>query len=308
MMDNDIKETSVVVTEIVEFEVGHALHLVPVKFQSCDATQTPQPVKNWGFFDGAVLAVVIGDKSERQIIGTACMIAPGLAVTAAHIFTDVIESIRTGELGISCFGIATDSGEFWRVTHVCYASGEEIAFLSIAKASIHDASRPMRTFDLSTRAPRVGEVVTMIGFRFTESGQLGSDAYAIVGHMYAVNGAVRNVYPHRRDNSIMPFPVIEVDCGSVGGMSGGALLDGEGLLLGVTSRGLETDDGLGPTYAAWIIGGLNRRVTISWPKGLYPPNSHLLDLNPRLLRIQGREHIQIHDGTSYTYKPWFGSD
>jgi hypothetical protein len=194
------------------------------------------------------------------------------------------------------------------VTHANYSSKEEIAFLSIAKASSFDSGRPMRVFDLTTRAPRTGEVVTMIGFRFTEVGQLGSEQYAIVGHMYAAKGPVKNVYPQRRDNLLMPFPVIEIDCGSVGGMSGGALLDENGLLLGVTSRGLETADGLGPTYAAWIIGGLNRRVTIAWPKGLYPLSCHLLDLNPHLLRIEGRDRIKIHDDSSFTYKVWFGSN
>jgi hypothetical protein len=78
-------------------------------------------------------------------------------------------------------------------------------------------------------------------------------------------------------------PTIEVACGSIGGMSGGALLDETGFLLGTTSRGLTSEDGLGPTLAAWVVGALNRELEIPWPPGLYPQPVHLLDIDKRLL-------------------------
>ncbi|MEP6899193.1 MAG: serine protease [Rhodanobacter sp.] len=309
MTHKDIKSSSLKITEVVEFDVGQRLQIAPVEFHSSDATQVPMSVKNWDVFEGAMLAVAVGNGERLDVIGTACMIACGLAVTAAHVFADVAEKIASGELGISCFGITSDSGAYWSVTELCYAPGEEIAYLSIARFSSMDTNRPINIFKLTTRAPKVGELVTMLGFRFPETvvsdGQMNS---TMTGHLYAAKGPVINVYPRRHERPSMPFPVIEVDCGSLGGMSGGALLDGNGFLLGITSRGWETVDGLGPSYAAWLLGGLNRRVTISWPRGLYQPKSRLLDIDPRLLYLQGREHLKIIDELNYSYKIWFDSD
>lgn len=306
MTHDDVKSSSLKVTEVVEFEVGQKLQIAPVEFYSSDATQVPQSVKNWDVFQGAMLAVVVGNSDRRDVIGTACMIACGLAVTAAHVVAEVAEKIASGELGISCFGITSDAGEYWSVTELNYAPGEEIAYLSIARSSSMDTNRPIHIFKLTTRAPKVGELVTMLGFRFPETVTLnGEMSSRIDGHLYAAKGPVINVYPRRHERPTMLFPVIEVDCGSLGGMSGGALLDENEFLLGITSKGLQTADGMGPSYVAWLVGGLNRRVTVSWPRGLYQPKSRLLEIDPLLMYLQGREHIKIVDELNYSYKIWF---
>jgi hypothetical protein len=308
MKSDDIKKCSVKVTEPIEFEVGQSFQIAPVEFHSSDANQIPQSVKNWDVFQGAMLAVVVASEECQEVVGTACMIAVGLAVTAAHVFAGLVEQIVSGALGIACFGITTETGEHWRVTELSYAAGEEIAYLSLARASELGQDRVIRIFKLTTRAPKVGELVTMVGFRFPEIVGTRSPGLSMIGHMFAAKGPVTNVYHPRRDNSVMTFPVIEVDCGSLGGMSGGALLDNRGFLLGVTSRGWETADGLGPSYAAWLLGGLNRRVTIGWPAGLYPAKQHVLDIDPRLLLLEGRERVEIIDDNNYSYRVWFDPD
>jgi hypothetical protein len=103
----------------------------------------------------------------------------------------------------------------------------------------------------------------------------------------------------------MPYPTIEIACGSLGGMSGGAILDDDGFLLGVTSRGVDADDGLGPTFAAWIVGALHRSVELPWPPGVYSSPIHLLDIDDRLLGIEGREKVAVVDGMTMHYEVWF---
>jgi hypothetical protein len=88
-------------------------------------------------------------------------------------------------------------------------------------------------------------------------------------------------------------------------MSGGALLDETGFLLGTTSRGLTSEDGLGPTLAAWVVGALNRELEIPWPPGLYPQPVHLLDIDKRLLFIEGRDHVRAVDANRVEHEPWF---
>lgn len=103
----------------------------------------------------------------------------------------------------------------------------------------------------------------------------------------------------------MPFPTIEVACGSIGGMSGGALLDETGFLLGETSRGVTSEDGLGPTFVAWVVGALNRELEIPWPPGIYPQPVHLLDINQWLLLIEGRDHVRAVDANRVEHELWF---
>jgi len=92
-------------------------------------------------------------------------------------------------------------------------------------------------------------------------------------------------------------------------MSGGAVLDADGLLVGVISRGLQTEDMRGPTYAAWIVGGLHQVLKLPWPPGAYGDDPvHLLDMPEDVLGIVGREAITIDGPTDYRYRVWFGAD
>jgi hypothetical protein len=90
-----------------------------------------------------------------------------------------------------------------------------------------------------------------------------------------------------------PTAKVEVRCGSLGGMSGGALVDAGGALLGIVSRSFETEDGPGPSTAAWILHALMFGVTLPWPPGVYPPDTPLRDLPPDQLTIYGRENVRL---------------
>jgi len=101
-----------------------------------------------------------------------------------------------------------------------------------------------------------------------------------------------------------PFPVIEISCGTVGGMSGGAVLDSHGAIIGILSMGLSHDDGRGPSNAAWIIQALQFNVALHWPRDVYPPDCPILDLPDNLMRIIGREHVALSGSLQIDYTPW----
>jgi hypothetical protein len=120
----------------------------------------------------------------------------------------------------------------------------------------------------------------------------------------AAAGTVVGVYPNGRDRVMLPFPCIEVACGTVGAMSGGVVLDEHGLLMGVLSIGLSVDDGQGPSYAAWIIKALKLPVDVPWPPGAYRQRTRVLDLPANGCHIVGRDAmIDAKDSTSY--RIWF---
>lgn len=294
-----------VVTEVVKFGINEKIEIDFVGPISSDAQAIPQAVTNWDWFQGAILGIVVGDHGQQQVVGTACVIAPGLAVTAVHVFNDVLPDISKGMIGISCFGIGTDVADFWRVTSITHDPSSEIAFLAVALASAFNPSRPLRQFRLTTRRPAVGEVLMFFGFRFPlVAASLEGDGTNFVGELFTSCGPTSQIYDIKRDNLLINFPAIEVECGAVGGMSGGALLDQNGCLIGVTSKSMETADGLGPAYAAWILAGLNFRVNISWPAGLYEQDCPVLALNPAVVQIEGREFIERIDDQRVIYRHW----
>jgi hypothetical protein len=154
---------------------------------------------------------------------------------------------------------------------------------------------------MTTRVPRIGETVSVTGFRVPRPSPIQDSTFVrFEGGLYVADGTVSAFHQSGRDSVLMPYATIEIDCGSLGGMSGGAVLDADGRLLGVVSRGFESDDGDGPTYASWALTVLDRRVDLSWPERR---TVMLLDLPDDQLEIYGRER-HLLEGSTLRLAPW----
>jgi hypothetical protein len=283
-----------------DLPVGSELPIVPVVFGGSDATVVPDGVNNWTFFDGALMGIVTRDKHETTVMGTGAMIAPGLAVTATHVLRDRLEEVLAGDVALLCVAPTNEAVDFWNIRAINKDEVGDIAYLSLELASAISPVWRLRTFPLTTRAPRPGESVHIVGFRLEAT----HEPPAFAGELLGAAGEVTAVYHPIRDRVLMPYPAIEIACGSLGGMSGGAVLDDQGFLLGIISRGMTIEDGRGPTYAAWLVGGLDRQLTIPWPPGLHPEHVHLLDIDPEVLRIEGRDRFTVLDGGKVAYEVW----
>lgn len=303
---NTYKHVSGVVSEdpAAALAVGDHLKFQLISFGTSDALDFPQTVNNWDFFNGAVLAFVLKSKTRQELIGTAIIVAPGLAITATHNFVDYIDEIMTGDVQIYGFGIAADKMNIWRVSEISWAPDDDIALLGITAASKIPSDRTYHQFGVTTRAPKNGEKVHLFGFRHQPLDENpGSATFAAA--LYNSVGTVAGVYPNGIPGRFMPFPLIELNCGSLGGMSGGAAIDERGLVVGVISRSLETENQRGPAYISWIIKPLTRSVKVPWPVGLYPERVTPLSLDNKLLYIDRREAIDDTTEGQLNYQVWF---
>src|SRR4051812_22932761 len=70
--------------------IGSKINFKPVVFHGSDANDRAQSVANWHALDGAILGVVLKSAQSSSMIGTAVMVAPGIAVTASHLFSHVL--------------------------------------------------------------------------------------------------------------------------------------------------------------------------------------------------------------------------
>lgn len=277
------------------------LNVGRVTFAGTDAVAVPAGVTDWTHFHGALLATIVRNNAGTLANGSASMIAPGLAVTATHTVREYTDSWTAGDAVILCVGPTPEGLVLWRVVAIDCTEADDIAYLSLVLESSPPSS-PMgiRLFQISTRSPGIGERVYVLGFRL-DTIQDELTTITLAGDLFAAAGAVAAIHHPTRDSFLMPYPTIEIACGSLGAMSGGPVVDDEGSVLGIVGRGFETADGEGPTSAPWIIGGLDRPVSSPWPQDLYPKDIRVLDIEDDLLRILGRDKlIRTSEGLLYT--------
>lgn len=272
----------------------------------------PQGIQNWDFYDGAIVTVGITDGELYTVYGSGVVVAPGLIVTATHVLRDFANEIKAKRVSLYCVGMRSSGfADLWVLRSLSFAEGEsDIAFLGVELNSEIDDDWQVSCLPISTRAPAEGEPLTIVGYRFDLPEK---DAEALpdlgvppvgVGQLYAAAGETTALYYPKRDPILVPFPAIEIGCGSLGGMSGGAVIDKGGALVGLLSRSFQSDDGRGPSTAAWIIYALMFEVTLPWPVGAYPRSTALLDLPDELLTVYGRDKIHIVGPKEIEYSSW----
>lgn len=274
-------------------------------FNGSDAISVPKFLRNWGFFKGALLAICLKDEEKSCVIGTGFLVAPGLAITATHIFNDHLDRITAGIVAPFAMSINEDAPMFWKILQFSHTPDDDITIASVAAASALPAAGKYYQFPITTRQPGPDESIHLIGFRGgvvvdAVEPHLGMDLLISAGN-------VGEVYPNGRDSSLLPYPAFEVKSGSMGGMSGGIAIDSTGHVLGVISRGLSHDDNMGPTYVSWIVKCLLRKVPSAWPKGLINGDITLLEISPSLAFIERPDAVSLGGDGNVKYAPWHNS-
>lgn len=274
------------------------------------ASAAPEKVANWDYYDGAVVMVGVSDGETYTIEGSGVMVAPGLVLSATHVLRHHADAITARTLGVYCIGVRPGGqADLWAVRRsLRYAEDHsDIVFLGVELNSEVSDDWHVSCLPISTRAPRKGEPLTIVGYRFdgqeAELLPLINGVRAVGrGDLYIAVGEVVTIYYPQRDSVLAPYPAIEIKCGSLGSMSGGAVIDEGGSLVGIISRGW--GDGGPPSTAAWIIHALMFDVTLPWPPGAYQPNTPLLDLPHEQLKIYGRDKVRLVGPLEIEYTAW----
>jgi hypothetical protein len=125
-------------------------------------------VLNWDHFQGVLLSLQIIDGSYSYVHGSAVLVAPGVAFAARHVIEPFATQLcaEKGETSACyCYGIKSNQLIIWRcrkITFVGHAKDVVILILSYASAL-----PPKGIFTLpviTTRIPKVGEPISMVGF------------------------------------------------------------------------------------------------------------------------------------------------
>lgn len=130
----------------------------------------------------------------------------------------------------------------------------ELTNLTIPRSE-RPGDTPYLPMALSSSAPNVGDIVTGYGFAGLDVDQNGKgDDRPIQQYLYESSGEVIELFP-ADPASTMPWPRFRVAAEWPSGMSGGPVLDKDGRVIGIISRGWTGQpDSTATHFAGWNIG------------------------------------------------------
>lgn len=293
--DSDHREAYGVVVDdpLLGFEVGSSLRFqsTPFRFN----VEVPEAtVKNWDLFEGTLLMVSFMGQEKQRILGSAVMVAPGVALCATHVLQPQLDVLVAGRLVATCHSLAPHGLQLWRVQKVTLVPNSDLTILGISLISRLPPNNHFYLPIITTRFPKFGEKLAIWGFRagepnfhYHEDGQ----GVAASGDLWVGSGPITQIYPTGRDRAMLPWPVAEVNCPARGGMSGGPAYDQHGALIGLLSSSIDADSGKGISYVSMLWPALTARFESCWPEGLIREPVSLLEMDRRLCSIDKPDAI-----------------
>jgi hypothetical protein len=263
---------------------------------------------------------------ELHVLGTACLIAGHLALTARHVIAagiDMCGYTKDGDnLSVTKAQILLlqvlpgPVYRFWSVMRAWIAASD-IAILQLALDGASDLNAPVewKAPPLRATPPLTGEAVVAFGYRESvvrpSTGPTGSLHIDIDDKPTTSAGRVGQIFPTQRDASMLNFPCFEVQAEFAPGMSGGLVIDGDGQLCGLICAGTKFADPSAPplSYAATLWPFLTTEISADrgdkYPRGVSYPAidlaldhfisvSRLEELDPRLFpgkKVPTGDHI-----------------
>jgi hypothetical protein len=279
----------------------HNLPPIPA-FRDAPATDPVQEI--------ALRVVVELPGWEMHVIGTATLIGGHLAVTAKHVLDAVISRFGAKQApsqvqveGYSLRLYQVLPGPIYRIWNVLSAwtcsSDIAILHLGLDGTSAADAAVEWRTPRLRVMPPPSGQKVLAFGYRESriEVSEGADGTHHIVLNDVGTTsiGEVGQIFPERRDSSMLTFPCFEVHARFAPGMSGGLIIDQDGALCGLVCAGTDLADpnALPLSYAATLWPMLTTMISAdrgdAYPRGVeYPIIDLALD---KLIHAVGLDEL-----------------
>lgn len=293
-MDEELKAAKGILTDDPSslLSVGEVL-----KFNPCLVTHQFESnsvwLKDWESFDGILLSIHFANSDSHSIEGSAVLVAPGIALCAKHVITPNLDRIMSGQLGTVAIALSRSGVQIWRLSKITLIDNSDLAIIGLTYASNLPAGNMFNQATISTRLPKIGENLLIAGFRASDyqfnvsQGDNGEKVMEYSGNVFCSNGTVTNRFPTGRDISMLPWPTLEVDCPSFGGMSGGPVFDANGMLIGLLSSSYDT----GPSYISLLWPSLALEFEGGWPNSFFQSKTTLLNFarstNPmQLLKVK----------------------
>ncbi len=254
-------------------------------------------------YRGLLLSVHFVTETWGTLEGSAVMVAPGIAITATHVIQEYNSLIMERGLRPYCIGCTPSGLQAWRVSHVAPVDtpngSTDLTVLSLELATAIPPDRAFIQARMTTRRPEIGEQIMVAGFRASNQHVPYDEHYAfeIVDNnirygadVFASVGTVRNYHPHGR-SPMSSAPMLEVECSTPGGLSGGPVFDKYGRVFGVLCSSIDGEPPISYVTCLWPAFG--QPIRPAFFQGYLPEQFCLLDLPPQICWIDGRDLLNV---------------
>ncbi len=213
--------------------------------------------------DGMLLRVCIALDDGYEPIGTAVLVAPGVALTAKHLFTEREGLLEAKLAGVTCVGAQPGGLQLWAVRQITYVDASDIALLELDFQSRDQPEPVFSLAHLTTRGVNIGEPLYAVGLIAADPFVPMSELVTLTSTFLASHGPVTEWFLPYRDTVMLPGPCFSVASQTFGSMSGGPVFDADGFLVGLISTGYEGAGG--PTFVSPMHQALVATFDCGWP-------------------------------------------
>jgi hypothetical protein len=151
-------------SDLATLQVGDAIDFVAVKFLT-EGKSDIFEILDWSRLDGIILGVMLSSNTMCRIEGVAVIVAPGVALCAAHVLRDRAAQLQSGEVQSLCVGFSPGTRHIWGINHVAFVPGSDLAILSLTLVDGLSLTRKFKQASITTRVPRKGETLVVVGFK-----------------------------------------------------------------------------------------------------------------------------------------------
>jgi Trypsin-like peptidase domain len=262
----DRHTSSKATVEAVTFKEGDQLHFNPrfQKFPDLGADKSSVvSLLDPNFFQGTLASLAFHIDNFITIVGSAVIVAPGIALTAAHTATDFDSELKAGVAFPFLMSLGAHM-QCWSCSAISLVEGTDLATLSLTPLTALPPDGRLFTQAMTTRLPVAGERLFLAGFRSTEAPTRKHRLSEFSAALVATSGLVTKQYPQGRDSFLMPWPCVEVSTVAWGGMSGGPVFDIFGRLIGLVCSCVEAGDDGGPSFVSLLWPAMAQLVHPTW--------------------------------------------
>lgn len=192
------------------------------------------------------VAPICGILGQRTVVGgTAVIIAPGLAITASHVFDEIFTKFdfdrSSKNIKFDLYVNQLSTGACWYVCHVSSWVGTDITVLSLKARNEVARSASIDRLPIEVDPPIPGAQVTALGYPKTKLTIPRNDQDVLKMNFSITptvsEGEVIEVHRTHRDTVLRPFPCFSVNAEFTAGMSGGAVFNQSRQLCGLVCTG-----------------------------------------------------------------------
>jgi hypothetical protein len=181
----------------------------------------------------------------------------------------------------------------WAASKISPCPYSDVALISVVPVDdLAKAQPPLGPLRLSILPPAQGERIAAFGYAST--GVVNEEGQQVEFRLNPSTsiGTVTQVFPEKRDSSLLSFPSYEVEAHFIGGMSGGPIFNEAGELCGLVCSGYD-DAPVAYGVVLWPMVGI--RIDHRIPNVVSAPPYTILELaRAGLLDVRGWEYVEAN--------------